>query len=117
MSGAASAPAETKPAISKITTKDVSMSAGYGPSLSIHDPIIPRASFTDDGHQVPDTLPGKIYRYCSSLVIVQRTFETLSVNAGLLLIGAAQWFFSLMNASVKQLNSLDVPVPALEVSV
>lgn len=36
-------------------------------------------------------------------------------NAGLLLIMLAQLFFACMNVSVKLLNSLDPPVPALEV--
>jgi len=36
-------------------------------------------------------------------------------NIGLLLVAASQAFFSLMNVSVKQLNSIDPPVPALQV--
>jgi len=36
-------------------------------------------------------------------------------NAGLLLVTASQFFFSAMNISVKWLNSLDKPVPTLEV--
>lgn len=36
-------------------------------------------------------------------------------NAGLLLVVGAQVFFSAMNLSVKVLNSLDEPVPTLEV--
>ncbi|EPQ53277.1 DUF6-domain-containing protein [Gloeophyllum trabeum ATCC 11539] len=35
-------------------------------------------------------------------------------NAGLLLIASAQLFFALMNVAVKMLNSLDEPVPTLE---
>ncbi|KAI0247429.1 hypothetical protein BJV78DRAFT_1157203 [Lactifluus subvellereus] len=35
-------------------------------------------------------------------------------NAGLLLVAASQFFFSSMNLSVKWLNSLDEPVPTLE---
>jgi hypothetical protein len=38
-------------------------------------------------------------------------------NSGLLLIAASQFFFSGMNLSVKLLNSLDEPVPTLEVGV
>jgi hypothetical protein len=38
-------------------------------------------------------------------------------NAGLLLVAASQLFFSGMNISVKWLNSLDEPVPMLEVRV
>jgi hypothetical protein len=36
-------------------------------------------------------------------------------NAGMLLVVAAQFFFSAMNISVKFLNSLDEPVPTFEV--
>jgi hypothetical protein len=36
-------------------------------------------------------------------------------NAGMLLIVASQFFLSAMNVSVKLLNSLDEPVPTLEV--
>ncbi len=37
-------------------------------------------------------------------------------NIGLLLVASSQLFFSLMNVGVKTLNSLDPPVPAMEVS-
>jgi len=45
-----------------------------------------------------------------------RTARTsfLEDNAGLLLVAAAQFFFSAMGISVKWLNSLDDPVPTLE---
>jgi hypothetical protein len=36
-------------------------------------------------------------------------------NAGLCLVAASQFFFSAMNICVKWLNSLDEPVPILEV--
>lgn len=36
-------------------------------------------------------------------------------NTGLLLVAASQFFFSVMNLAVKKLNSIDLPVPALEV--
>lgn len=39
----------------------------------------------------------------------------LDNNAGLLLVAASQFFFSAMGISVKWLNSLDGPVPTLEV--
>lgn len=44
------------------------------------------------------------------------TREIIQNNTGMLLIAASQAFFSLMNVAVKKLNSLDQPVPALEVS-
>lgn len=43
------------------------------------------------------------------------TLEIVANNKGLLLVAASQFFFSLMNLSVKKLNSLNPPVPALEV--
>jgi hypothetical protein len=39
----------------------------------------------------------------------------LNNNAGLLLVAASQFFFPAMGISVKWLNSLDEPVPTLEV--
>jgi len=48
-----------------------------------------------------------------------RSVTTLSVyidkNAGLLLVASSQFFLSAMNVSVKWLNSLDEPIPMLEV--
>jgi hypothetical protein len=41
----------------------------------------------------------------------------LDNNAGLLLVAASQFFFSAMGISVKWLNSLDKPVPTLEVCI
>lgn len=41
----------------------------------------------------------------------------LDKNAGLSLIAASQFFFSAMNICVKRLNTLDEPVPILEVRV
>ena len=41
----------------------------------------------------------------------------LDKNAGLSLIATSQFFFSAMNICVKWLNSLDEPVPILEVRV
>ena len=42
--------------------------------------------------------------------------EIVEDNIGLLLVASSQLFFSLMNVGVKTLNSLDLPVPAMEVS-
>ncbi|EJF60876.1 hypothetical protein DICSQDRAFT_137097 [Dichomitus squalens LYAD-421 SS1] len=44
----------------------------------------------------------------------RRAREVFESNIGLLLVASAQLFFSLMNVGVKQLNSLDPPVPAVE---
>ena len=45
----------------------------------------------------------------------RRSIELVKDNTGLLLVAASQFFFSLMNVAVKKLNSLDKPVPTLEV--
>lgn len=45
-----------------------------------------------------------------------RVLSSVKNNAGLLLVSASQFFFSLMNLAVKKLSvSIDPPVPALEV--
>lgn len=48
---------------------------------------------------------------------ILRVLSFIKNNAGLLLVSASQFFFSLMNLAVKKLSvSIDPPVPALEVS-
>lgn len=49
------------------------------------------------------------------MLAVERCRRVLESNAGLLLVAAAQAFFALMNTAVKKLNSLEPPVPPLEV--
>lgn len=51
----------------------------------------------------------------ASNTVVQKCLSFVRTNAGLLLVAASQGFFALMNVAVKKLNSLDPPVPALEV--
>jgi hypothetical protein len=46
---------------------------------------------------------------------VSQVLQIVANNKGLLLVAAAQLFFSVMNLMVKKLNSLDPPVPTLEV--
>lgn len=48
---------------------------------------------------------------------LRRVREVAQANLGLLLVASSQLFFSLMNVCVKKLNSLDPPVPAVEVSI
>ena len=45
-----------------------------------------------------------------------RLREVAEANFGLLLVASSQLFFSSMNVGVKKLNSLDPPVPAVQVS-
>lgn len=44
------------------------------------------------------------------------TLAVVKNNTGLLLVAASQFFFALVNVAVKKLNTLDTPVPTLEVS-
>jgi hypothetical protein len=55
--------------------------------------------------------PSRSERWRSSVTAL------LNKNAGLYLIAASYFFFSAMNICVKWLNSLDEPVPILEVRV
>jgi len=48
--------------------------------------------------------------------LVSQACDIIAGNAGLLLAAASQFFFSVMNLAVKKLNTIDPPVPALEVS-
>jgi hypothetical protein len=48
-------------------------------------------------------------------VLISKVFEFAASNTGLLLVAASQFFFSLMNLAVKELTTIDPPVPALEV--
>ena len=41
----------------------------------------------------------------------------VDANTGLLLVAASQFFFSLMNVVVKKVNTVEPPVPTLEVRV
>jgi hypothetical protein len=47
--------------------------------------------------------------------LLSQASEIVASNAGLLLVAASQFFFSLMNLAVKKLNTIDPPVAALEV--
>lgn len=46
--------------------------------------------------------------------MITKVRELVASNTGLLLVTASQAFFALMNVAVKKLNSLDPPVPPLE---
>ncbi|KAG9225505.1 hypothetical protein CCMSSC00406_0003008 [Pleurotus cornucopiae] len=57
---------------------------------------------------------GSPSRSCCRSNILSRVKDVVQSNIGLLLIVASQAFMSFMNVSVKKLNSLDTPVPTLE---
>ncbi|KAH8105246.1 EamA-like transporter family-domain-containing protein [Cristinia sonorae] len=56
----------------------------------------------------PRPLAGRVRK------VYRAAADTVANNVGMLLIAASQGFFSLMNVSVKKLNSIDPPVPAFE---
>lgn len=47
--------------------------------------------------------------------LTSRVLAIIASNTGLLLIAASQLFFTFVNVAVKKLNSIDPPIPALEV--
>ncbi|KAK7682025.1 hypothetical protein QCA50_014989 [Cerrena zonata] len=85
---------------------------------------VPYHELPDEGEDLPNSapstrrtttrrveMPGPLRR------LYMGTRETIQNNTGMLLIAASQAFFSLMNVAVKKLNSLENPVPALELIV
>jgi hypothetical protein len=64
----------------------------------------------------PDS-PSPIYRWGQLLQgsVMSPALETFDRNTGLLLVAASQAFFSLMNVAVKILDSVDPPMPTLQV--
>lgn len=61
-----------------------------------------------------EPLPNTSGRWLAAQLSVSAFFDN---NAGLLLVAVSQFFFSAMGISVKWLNSLDKPVPTLEVCI
>ncbi|KAH9895972.1 hypothetical protein C8Q73DRAFT_729352 [Cubamyces lactineus] len=75
-------------------------------------PLSPLVSYLPAPTAVRDGARPKIPRTLHRALAT--TKEAISDNRGMLLVAAAQLFFSLMNVWVKKLNSLDPPVPAFE---
>jgi len=86
------------------TTPDVTAPATSNRSSSS---FIPTPQRSDSANILNTNVCGTSAFYC----------ETIARNKGLLLVAASQFFFSIMNLAVKELNSIDPPVPALEVSL
>jgi hypothetical protein len=76
-------------------------------SISGGPQFLSTAGISEDG-QLKETQS----RWCAALSAVR---AAVNYNAGLLLVAASQAFFSLMNFSVKILNTIDPPVSALQV--
>ncbi|RPD56854.1 hypothetical protein L226DRAFT_513609 [Lentinus tigrinus ALCF2SS1-7] len=94
------------------------------PDRTIFDadiPLSPQVSFIPAPTSTTSTNAGlsgfaKGWRQVASQVArwVGSIGEVVENNVGLLLVASSQLFFSLMNVGVKTLNSLDPPVPAME---
>ena len=81
-------------------------------SLADPDEISPLLLGTNRAHAIQSSQSGRWHSAARS------SFSTfLDKNAGLCLIASSQFFFSVMNICVKWLNSLDEPVPILEVRI
>ena len=95
----------TSHAMSSATTSSNSDLITDGESPPLSDETSPLLK-PKNTHAYQSSIPGKWRSALSSF---------FNDNAGLLLVMGAQVFFSAMNLSVKVLNSLDEPVPTLEV--
>ncbi|KAL5501012.1 hypothetical protein ACEPAH_9399 [Sanghuangporus vaninii] len=88
----------------------LSRPAQYEPLRTSHSPIVDDTSLS-----ILHAKRRVIEPVLNSVTAIWgRCTELVRVNAGLLLVAASQAFFALMNVAVKKLNSLDPPVPALE---
>ena len=78
------------------------------------------SSSPDSAHDPhPDELvdwPQKATWHSRTRLIIDKTRQFVAANLGLLLVVAAQGFFSIMNVFVKQLSDIDTPVSTFEVS-
>lgn len=92
------------------------------PSRNVYTSLTP--DYADFAVPTPEALPSPSRPSTPNLPELEQSKWNLAVsgvkgfvanNAGLLLVAASQGFFSLMNVAVKKLNSIDPPVPTLEV--
>ncbi|KAI9450011.1 hypothetical protein BJY52DRAFT_1419732 [Lactarius psammicola] len=90
-------------------------------SSSFFPPSIPMKDLSTTHEMVLESHSKSAHKYklrhrVSELWNSARTLVSTFVNnnAGLMLVGASQFFLSAMNVTVKVLNSLDEPVPTLE---
>ena len=79
----------------------------------------PESQATTDGLVDLDETTPLLGTNCAQLSRSERWYSAVCTffdeNAGLLLVAASQFFFSAMTTCVKWLNSLNEPVPMLEV--
>ena len=87
-------------------------------------PSSPDIPVSRDGLAVPDEISPLLGTSSTHAIQSERWHSArssvsafLDKNSGLALIVTAQFFFSAMNICVKRLNSLNEPVPILEVRV
>ena len=95
--------------------------AANTPDRSVFDvpaSVPPQVSYKPTPPSSSDAAPVSPYlqKWNGLSRFTRRSREVVENNLGLLRVACAQLFFSLMNVGVKQLNSLDPPVPAVEVS-
>lgn len=80
-------------------------------------PLSPHVSFIPAPTVATNAGPSRLLRVWRQVTRwTSQMGEIVEDNIGLLLVASSQLFFSLMNVGVKTLNSLDPPVPAMEVS-
>ena len=77
---------------------------GYGTFATIHTSTRP--------DELDDQSHGS---HLGAKTIITKVRKLVANNSGLLLVTASQAFFALTNVAVKELNSLNPPVPALQV--
>ncbi|KAL1696767.1 hypothetical protein GGG16DRAFT_42858 [Schizophyllum commune] len=95
----------------------------YAPITTQEDAdfAVPRSPYVPAFERAPSSAPPRPCRASGRMRmpprlgrLVKRVRDGLAVNYGLLLVTASQLFFSLVNVSVKKLNSIDPPVPTFE---
>ncbi|KAL1748201.1 hypothetical protein HDZ31DRAFT_60574 [Schizophyllum fasciatum] len=97
--------ASTRHQYAPITTQE---DADFAVPRSPYLPSFARESSSAPDHPSRLRVPPRLGR------ALARVKDGLAVNYGLLLVTASQLFFSLVNVSVKKLNSIDPPVPTFE---
>lgn len=79
------------------------LAQGYATFANAHNTIGPRSD--EPGNSGPD----------NQLRAIAKVRELIANNTGLLLVTVSQFFFALVHAAAKKMNSSETPVPVLEV--
>lgn len=78
------------------------LAQGYATFANAHNTIGPRSD--EPGNSGPD----------NQLRAIAKVRELIANNTGLLLVTVSQFFFALVHAAAKKMNSSETPVPVLE---